>query len=65
MNDRRIHASFIHLAQQIVLREAGDLAMGWIGGQTLSPDMDLGIYNQHDILLLRLFGCVVSLPKRR
>jgi hypothetical protein len=39
--------------------------MGWIGGQTLSPDMDLGIYNQHDILLLRLFGCVVSLPKRR
>jgi hypothetical protein len=65
MNDRRIHAGFIHLAQQIVLREAGDLAMGRIGGQTLSPDMDLGVYNQHDILLLRLFGRVVSLPKRR
>jgi hypothetical protein len=52
MNDGRVHARFIHLLQEIILREAGDLAMGRIGGQTLSPDMDLGIYNQHDMLLL-------------
>src|SRR6266545_2979513 len=51
MDHGRIDARCIHLFQQIVLCEAGDLAVGRIGGEAFAPDMDLCIDDQHEVLL--------------
>jgi hypothetical protein len=43
MDHGRVDASFIHLPQEIVLREGGDLSVAWVRGFVIGPDMDLCI----------------------
>src|SRR5262249_47660314 len=51
MDHGRVDTRGVHLFQQIVLRERGDLSMGRIGRQTAAPDMYLCVDNQHNMLL--------------
>jgi hypothetical protein len=51
------HAGFVHLFQQIVLGEGGDLTVIGVRGLAAAPDVDLRIDDQHGVLLIRVgFG---------
>lgn len=47
MQHRCIHTGFVHLAQQAVFREYGDLPMSWHGRWPVAPDVDLSVNNAH------------------
>ena len=47
MQHRGIHTGFVHLAQQAVFREYGDLPMSWHGRWPVAPDVDLSVNNAH------------------
>ena len=51
MDHGRVDAGFIHLLQQIVLREGGYLSVARVRGFVVGPDVDLCIDDQHGVLL--------------
>ena len=57
MDHGRVDAGFIHLLQQIVLREGGDLSVARVRGFVVGPDVDLCIDDQHGVLLLYVLYC--------
>jgi hypothetical protein len=57
MDHGRVYAGFIHLFQQIVLREGGHLSVGRVCGFVVGPDVNLCIDDQHGVLLLYVLCC--------
>ena len=56
MDHRRVDAGFVHLLQQIVLGEGGDLTVIRVRGLAVAPDVDLRVDDQHGVLL-SVFRC--------
>src|SRR5437867_3658108 len=50
MDHGGIHACLIHLLQQVVLREGGDLTVVGVGRFVVRPDVDLRVDDQHGVL---------------